>query len=211
VNNGGYMTIKEYSIWFKVNWPKTGLLVSVFLIAYLSVIVLPNNLLLFAILLSAPLYMLHEFDEYVFPGRFAQFMNKNIYKLDPENGLLDVDAVFWINIIAVWTIIPLFSLWAVFDINQAITLPYFFIFQAVVHLLLGIVGKRIIHPGMISAWLIHIPWGIWTIWLLVQSGNIINPFWNSDLLLGLFLNVTLLFVGGILLIRYKRKQKTINA
>jgi len=203
------MTIKEYIIWFKVNWPKTGLLISIFLIAYLSVLVLPNNLLLYAILLSAPLYMIHEFDEYVFPGRFAQFMNKNIYKLDPENGLLDVDAVFWINIIAVWTVIPLFSLWAVFDISQAITLPYFFIFQALVHLLLGIFGKRIIHPGMISAWLIHIPWGIWTIWLLVKNGSIINPFWNGDLFLGLLLNVALIFVGGVLMIRYKRKQKTI--
>lgn len=82
------MTIKEYFNWFKVNWPKTGLIVSIFLIVYLGIIVLPHNLLLFAVLLSAPLYMLYEFDEYVFPGGFAQFMNKNIYKLDTENGML---------------------------------------------------------------------------------------------------------------------------
>ncbi len=88
--NGGYMTIIEYINWFKVNWPKTGLIVSIFLIVYLAVIVLPKSLLLFALLLSAPLYMLHEFDEYVFPGGFAQFMNKNIYKLDPEMECLTV-------------------------------------------------------------------------------------------------------------------------
>ena len=40
------MTMQEYINWFKVNWPKTGLLVSIFLIIYLAVIVLPNNLLL---------------------------------------------------------------------------------------------------------------------------------------------------------------------
>ena len=56
----------------------------------------------------------------------SQFMNKNIYKLDPEDGMLDIDAIFWINIPAVWIIIPFFSLWSVFDIRQAITLPYFF-------------------------------------------------------------------------------------
>jgi hypothetical protein len=59
----------------------------------------------------------------------------------------------------VWIIILLFSLWAIFDISQAITLPYFFIFQALLHLVLGIIGKRFIHPSMISAWLIHFPCG----------------------------------------------------
>jgi len=202
------MTINEYIKWFKVNWPRAGLIVSIFLIIYLAVIVLPNNLLHFAVLLSAPLYMLHEFDEYVFPGGFADFMNKNIYKLDPESGMLDTEAVFWINMIAVWIVIPLFSLWGVYDIRQAIALPYFYIFQAIVHLILGIVGKRIIHPGIISAWLIHIPWGIWTIWLLVQNGNITNPYWNGDLLLGLSLNGALLLVAGFLLIRWRKNRTT---
>lgn len=202
------MKAQEYMNWFKQNWPKTGLIVSIFLIAYLTVTVLPNNLLLFALLLSAPLYMLHEFDEYVLPGGFAQFMNKDIYKLDPENGMLDTDAVFWINIIAVWTIIPLFSLWAVFDISQAIAIPYFFIFQAFVHLILGIVGKRLVHPGMVTAWLVHVPWGIWTIGLLVQNGIVKHPYWNGDLLLGLLLNVGLVVAGRLLLFRYERRQQT---
>jgi hypothetical protein len=198
---------KDYVNWFKVNWPKTGLIVSIFLIIYLAIIILPNNLLLFAVLISAPLYMIHEFDEYVFPGGFEKFMNSNIYKLDPEKGMLDIDAIFWINIPAVWVIIPFFSLWSVFDITQGITLPYFFIFQAVVHLALGIYGKRIIQPGMITAWFLHVPWGIWTIWLMVQNGIIENPFWNGDLLLGLGLNLALIIVGQILMFRYRRRKQ----
>jgi hypothetical protein len=134
-------------------------------------------------------------------------MNRDIYKTDPEDGLLDTAAVFWINVVAVWIVISLFSLWAVFDINQAIAIPYFFIFQAIVHLILGIVGKRIIHPGIVSAWLVHVPWGIWTIWLLVQAGEITNPYWNVDLLIGLMINVALLVVGRILLVRYKHRHQ----
>jgi hypothetical protein len=201
------MTIKEYFIWFKANWTKTGLIVSVFIIVYLVIIVLPNNLLLFAALLAGPLYMIHEFDEYVYPGGFLKFMNKNIYKLDSENGMVDNDAAFWINIIAVWTLIPLFSLWAVFDIRQVITLPYFFIFQAVLHLILGIVGKQLIHPGMISAWLIHVPWGVWTIYLLTKNGVIKNPFWNDDVWGALLIVAALAIAGRILIIRYRRKKK----
>jgi len=200
------MTPKAYFTWFKENWPKVGVMVSFFLTIYLIVIVLPQNTLLFALLMSTPLYMLHEIDEYVFPGGFAQFMNQNIFKMDPESGLLDASAVFWINMV-VWIVMPLFSLWAIFDINQAIALPYFFIFQAVVHLILGIVGKRLINPGMISAWLVHVPWGIWTIWLLVQTGAVSNPFWNPGLRDGLLIVLAMMLANRFLVFRYRRRQR----
>jgi hypothetical protein len=200
------MTLKEYLMWFRENWQKVGVLVALFLTTYLVVIVLPKSTILFALLMSTPLYILHEIEEYVFPGGFAQFLNKNIYKTDPETGLLDTTAIFWINMV-VWIALPFYSLLAVADLSQAAWIPYFFIFQACVHLILGIVGKRFVNPGMVSAWLVHVPWGMWTIWLLLQAGVITDPFWNADLLSGLLINAALLFVGYFLLARYRRKQQ----
>ena len=202
------MTPKEYFFWFKENWQKTGVIACIFLTIYLIVIVLPQRTVLFALLMSTPLYILHEIDEYIFPGGFAQFLNKNIYKTDPENGLLDKTAVFCINMV-VWIALPYYSLGALSDLRSASWMPYFFIFQAVVHLIIGIVGKRFINPGMVSAWLIHLPWGIWTIWLLVQSGVIRNPYWNDYLLSGLLINVALVFVALILMVRYKFRQRVL--
>jgi hypothetical protein len=203
------MTLKGYFFWFKDNWQKTGLIVALFLTIYLVVIVLPQSTLLFALLMSTPLYILHQTEEHFFPGGFAQFINKNIYKTDPETGLADTNAVFVINMI-VWIAIPFYSLWAVTDLTQGAWIPYFFIFQAVVHLILGIVGKRFLNPGMISAWLVHVPWGIWTIWLLVQAGVITNPYWNDSLRDGLLVNLALPLVGLLLLVRYKRRQHSKN-
>ena len=201
------MTLKGYFIWFKENWPKVGAIVGLFLTIYLVVLVLPKSTLLFALLMSTPLYMLHEIDEYVFPGGFAQFLNKNIYKMDPENGLLDPTAVFWGNMI-VWFFFSLASLNAVADPTQAAWIPYFFIFQAVIHLILGIVGKRFLNPGMVSAWLVHVPWGIWMIWLLVQAGVITNPYWNGYLRDGLLVCVYMVVAAVILYVRYRLKQKS---
>jgi len=201
------MTLKGYFTWFKENWQKTGVIVGIFLTIYLVVLVLPKSTLLFALLMSTPLYILHQTDEYIFPGRFAQFMNQNIYKMDPETGLVDPTAVFWINMV-VWIALPLYSLWAVTDLTQAAWMPYFFIFQAVIHLILGIVGKRFLNPGMVSAWLVHVPWGIWTIWLLVQAGVIVNPYWNNYLRDGLLVCFYMLIAGGILLLRYRLKHKS---
>jgi hypothetical protein len=201
------MTFQGYFSWFKENWPKVGVIVAFFLTIYLVVIVLPQSTLLFALLMSTPLYMIHEVDEYVFPGKFAQFMNQNIFKTDPETGPLDTAAVFWINAVAIWIAIPLFSLWAVFDIRQAIALPYFYIFQAVIHLILGIVGRQFLNPGMVSAWFVHVPWGIWTIWLLVQAGVITNPYWNPGLREGLLIVVAMMLANRLLMARYKRRQQ----
>jgi hypothetical protein len=201
------VTLREYFSWFKKNWQKTGVIVGLFLTIYLVVLVLPKSTLLFALLMSTPLYILHQADEYIFPGRFAHFMNKNIYKMDPETGLLDSNAVFWINI-AVWIILAFYSLWAATDLIQGAWIPYFFIFQAVIHLLLGIVGKRFLNPGMVSAWLVHVPWAIWTIRLLFQSGVITNPYWNVEILNGLLGAVVMAFLAAILLIRYRFKHQS---
>jgi hypothetical protein len=159
------------------------------------------------LLMSTPLYILHQADEYIFPGRFAQFMNQNIYKMDPETGLVDPSAVFWINM-AVWFFFSLSSLQAAADPAQAAWMPYFFIFQAVIHLILGIVGRRFLNPGMISAWLVHVPWGIWTIRLLVQAGVIVHPYWNNYLRDGLLVCFYMLVAGGVLLLRYRLKHKS---
>ena len=201
------MTLKGYFTWFKENWPKVGVIVGLFLTVYLVVLVLPKSTLLFALLMSTPLYILHQADEYIFPGGFARFMNHDIYKMDPETGLVDSNAIFWINM-AVWVIFAFYSLWAVTDLIQGAWIPYFFIFQAVIHLMLGIVGKRFLNPGMVSAWLVHVPWAIWTIWLLAQAGVIANPYWNDSLRDGLMGVVFMVFAAAILLIRYRLKHKS---
>jgi hypothetical protein len=199
------VTLKGSFTWFKENWPKTGVIAGLFLTVYLVVLVLPKSTLLFALLMYTPLYMLHEVDEYIFPGRFAQFMNKDIYRMDPETGLVDSNAIFGINI-AVWVIFSFYSLWAVTDLTQGAWMPYFFIFQAGIHLVLGVIGKRFLNPGMLTAWLVHVPWAIWTIRLLVQAGVITNPYWNAYLLDGLWGVVFMVLAAIFLLVRHKLRQ-----
>ena len=136
------MTIADYYRWFHREWMRAGLVVAVFLLVYLTVLVAPVNLVLYAMLLCAPLYMLHETEEYIFPGGFAQFANRDIYKQDPENGLADETAVFWINMGYIWLALPVCGLLAVYDLRFAAWMPYFFIFQALVHVMLSIVARR---------------------------------------------------------------------
>jgi uncharacterized membrane protein len=86
-------------------------------------------------------------------------------------------------------------------------MPYFYIFQAVVHLILGLVGKQFLNLGMLSAWLVYVPWGIWTTGLLVRAGVIAYPYWNDYLLNSLLVNLALPFVWLFLLVRCRRGQQ----
>jgi hypothetical protein len=113
----------------------------------------------------------------------------------------------WIIDMAVWIFMPLYSLWAVSDIRQAIWMPYFYIAQAVIHLALGIIGKRLLNPGMITAWLVHVPWAVWTIGLLVRAGETANPYWNTDFRDGLMVVLYMAIAGLILNIRYRLKLR----
>jgi hypothetical protein len=74
------------------------------------------------------------------------------------------------------------------------------------HLIPGIVAKGFLNPGMISAWLIHVPWAVWTIWLLVQAAVMTNPYGNHYLLDGLWGVAFMVLAAFLLLIRYKHIQ-----
>jgi Protein of unknown function with HXXEE motif len=207
------MKLNDYYSWFQENWHRAGLLIGIILTLFLVVLVFPNNLLLFVLLMYTPLYNFHETEEYIFPGGFYQFVNKNVFKTDPENGPLETKSIFWINMIYVWMGLPIFSLLAILDRRWAAWMPYFFIFQAFVHVGLGIAGKKILNPGMFTSWLIHVPWGIWTIILLMNAKIITNPFFNIYTLIGFLINGSLpLIVGPIILARYKNRidRKKLN-
>jgi hypothetical protein len=110
------MSLAGYYHWFHREWMRAGLVVAAFLLVYLTVLVAPTDLALYAMLLCAPLYMLHETEEYLFPGGFVEFANRDIYKQNPETGMLDEALVYWINMGYIWLPLPICGLLAVYDL-----------------------------------------------------------------------------------------------
>jgi len=200
------ISLRGYYHWFHRQWMRAGLVVAVFLLVYLTVLVAPTNLVLYAMLLCAPLYMFHETEEYLFPGGFVEFANRDLYHQDPETGLLDENLVFWINMGYIWIPLPICGLLAVYDLRFAAWIPYFLIFQALVHVFLSVAARRWYNPGLATACLLHVPFSIWAIHLLQGAGVVQNPYCNFHLLMGF------LFILGLPIIGFwamKRNQKRI--
>ncbi len=201
--------MKNYIEWIKDYWQKSAVLILIYIIATLIPIYSRLELIEFLLLLSFPLYLAHEIEEYILPGGFPKFFNENLLQVDSKNKVqpIDREVIFWINMIYIWFVIPVFSFLGFYNLKLASWIPYFFIFQALSHLVMGIKGKMILNPGIRSSFLLHIPYSIFMIYLLSKPevGIISNPYVNTYMVIGFLFNGLLpLMAKFIILPRYKR-------
>lgn len=201
------MTVREYYTWFKRNWPFAGPLVALYLSVLFVLFVRPVNFPAFLIMLITPLYMIHETEEYIFPGGFGDFFNTRIFGIEGPDAPLGEDFIFAVNVGLVWLILPLFGILSFYRLPLGLWVPYFAVFAGIAHIPLSIKGRRLYNPGLIVSLLLNIPGGSAVIWYLSSQGIIVHPLFNVHLLIGLALNL-LLPVSGMLLYRdYQKKQQ----
>ena len=202
------MTLKEYFAWLKRDWAKAGFLISIFLFVFLFVFVKDTDFVLFLLLIQTPLYMLHETEEYIFPGGFGKFFNMDIMKFDTPDKPLDENFIFAINVILIWIILPTFGLLAAKNLQYGLWIPYFSFFAGVSHIPLGIKARKRYNPGLIASLLLNIPVGAWSVFYLVEQGLLPNIFLNPHFFIGLGVNLMLPVIG---LMKYKQHLRTIAA
>ena len=201
------MKIKDYFEWLKRDWAKAGLVLAIYLFVMLFVFVREQDYVIFLLLLHTPLYMLHETEEYLFPGGFLEFFNRRIFGFERADKPLDETFSFVINVGLVWILLPLCALLAMGNLNWGLWVPYFSIFAGLSHLALGIRAKQLYNPGLVVSLLLNIPVGIWTAWQLAERGVIANPFFNGHLLVGLVANLLLPVMGVIVYRRYRAEMQ----
>lgn len=198
------MTISEYYQWLKRDWPKVGLILSIFLLIFLFVFVRKYDFVVFILLLQTPLYMLHQTEEYIFPGGFGKYFNTKIFKLETEDEPVDENFIFFVNIILIWIALPLFGLLSTIDYEFGLWIPYFSFFAGIAHIALAIKAQKMYSPGLIVSLLINIPVGLWSILYLINNGNLSSFFLNYHILIGIGLNGLLPVLGVILFRNYQK-------
>ncbi len=192
------MSLVEYYNWLKRDWAKVGLIISLFLLVFLVIFVKDRDFLLFLILLQTPLYMIHEAEEYIFPGGFGKFFNVDIFRLETEDKPIDQNFIFYVNVILIWIVLPVFGLLSVIDYQYGLWIFYFSFFAGVSHIALGIKAKKFYNPGLAVSLLLNIPIGVWSVKYLVDHQIIQNAFLNPHLFIGLGINLILPIMGVVL-------------
>ena len=200
------MSIAEYYNWLKKEWAKVGVILSIFLFVVLFVIVRQYDFVIFILLLQTPLYMLHQTEEYIFPGEFGKFFNTKIFNLETEDKPLDENFIFFVNVILIWIVLPIFSLLSTQNYQYGLWIPYFSFFAGIAHVALAIKAKKIYNPGLIVSLLINIPVGLWSVLHLINIGILNNFFLNPHILIGLGTNLILPVMGVILFKNYQKNE-----
>ena len=190
------LSFKDYSEWLKDNWLKVGMMVGLYFT--LATLMFSSKLDTLGILLflAMPLYVIHEMEEYILPGGFVDFFNRDIFKVNPANKIqpIDREVIFWINAFYVYIFLPLGAGLYMIDPILGAWVPYYFLFHAIGHPVLSIKGRRKYNGGMLTGLLIFIPYGIWTISIFLKQGVITCPYWNWPMAVGISINLLLPFM-----------------
>jgi hypothetical protein len=127
---------------------------------------------LFLIWLQFPVYLIHEFEEHVFPGKFREFINREVFHSQDDNAPLTRAGVFWINILAIWVLFPIGAILAQnVSPKFGVLLPIFGLFNASLHIITLFI-KRKYNPGLVISVLLNYPTGLYTLYVLAQAGFI---------------------------------------
>lgn len=200
------MILSEYFRWFKKEWAKVGLILSIYLLVFLFVFVRQYDFVVFVLLLQTPLYMLHQTEEYVFPGGFGKFFNTRIFNLETEDKPLDENFIFYVNVILIWVVLPVFGLLSLLNYGFGLWLPYFSLFAGVAHVALALKARKRYNPGLLVSLFLNIPVGLWSIQYLLDQALIENALLNVHFVIGLAVNAILPVMGTVLLRNYQTTE-----
>ena len=120
---------------------------------------------------ALPALMLHQFEEYVFPGGFRKWMNSFVYQSENPDAPLTKKLAFVINIVIGW---PVFA--AVGYVGQEqmwFTLPMLGILfvNAWFHIALSVSHQRY-SPGTFTAMLVLIPLSLYAFYYYAMTWEI---------------------------------------
>ena len=153
-----------------------------------------TNFPVFLIWLQTLIYLLHQFEEYILPGGFVKFFNKNLLKSNEDAYPLNKVASFWINIPIIFLAFPISAyLGTTIHLSLAIWTAYFSVINSLSHL--GIFFKYGYNPGLLVSTLLNIPAGVYCIYYFQSEHIITTNEQITGLIIGLSLQVSIMIYG----------------
>lgn len=192
--------MSENKFWFE-HWPKAGLIAAVFILLLLflnSRAAIGSFEWLYW--LSLPLYMIHQFEEYVYPGGFKEELNKVLLNENSSSEILTDKAVLVVNIGFIWILTPVLIVLGAISVVFPVILMTLVAFNGFIHLVVSIRFKRY-NPGLIASLVFNIPLGLYVLISLSLNSVVTGIELIIGIVIGLILHMGLL----VFLLMKKRK------
>ncbi len=134
------------------------------------------NMFQWLLWLHLPLLMLHEFEEYIYPGGFKKFFNtKSPFALPQpeENVPIDPPLVFFVNM-AAWFLIILGALLAKVAPWLGMMMVVFQVGNVALHGFIFPAKTKGYNPGMVTAIFLFVPYIVTVFWFSIAR-DILSP------------------------------------
>jgi hypothetical protein len=182
----------DNDFWY-TQWPRVGLIVAIFM---LILLIFNSQATIGSITwfywLSIPLYMFHQYEEYVFPGGFQKQINIILSKGNSTQEKITSRDTFIINMLFIWVASPILILLGNFTIFFPIVLMTLFAANGVVHLV-GSIKMRKYNPGLILSLVFNLPVGLYVIITIGVKNLALQWEFIGGIIVGIILHA-LLFV-----------------
>ncbi len=186
----------------KINriWQRTGGILSILIIAIIIVRWQENTdleILSLLFWLHLAILMLHEFEEFVYPGGFKEFFNtKTVFALsDPqENVPLNETIIFYINMGA-WILFALAALLTNVAPWLGVMMVVFNIVNIVGHIGIFQIKNKGYNPGLITTLVLLTPFSVYVFWFTIDSGILTTFEYVISIIGGILLAMSLPILG----------------
>lgn len=194
--------MSENKFWYK-NWPKAGFIAAIFLVLMLFLnSKAPIGSFEWCYWLSLPLYMFHQFEEYVYPGGFKEQLNKILLHGETYRDILTDKMILIINMGFIWILTPILIVLGILSIVFPVILMTFVAFNGFIHVIASIMFRRY-NPGLLASLTANIPLGLY---VLIGLG--MNDIANAiELFVGILLGV-ILHMGLFMVLGLKARKRT---
>ena len=151
--------------WFDHNWMYAGLVAGIFLWAMVPLVSASWSLPLLLVFIQLPVYMLHQVEEHA-GDRFRAFINTRVAKVPDA---LTTEAVVVINVPLVWGVdLAVLYLARFVELGLGLIAIYLTVVNALLHIL-GALRFRGYNPGLATAIVLFLPFGIWGIVVFART------------------------------------------
>lgn len=115
--------------------------------------------------------LLHQFEEYIFPGGFQDFFDKTIQDKNLLKVSLNDKGVILVNIVLGWTAYFLSAISGARILWLAVGILGITISNGMIHTIMFIIKRRYV-PGVITGLLLFIPFGIYVLLKILEISTI---------------------------------------
>jgi uncharacterized protein with HXXEE motif len=188
--------------WFFAHWPRVGLALAAVLAVALVVALAadPDRAgdVRFVLTVSLLTLLLHQTEEYVWPGGFPQMANRVMFRSDlPDRFPLDQRTSWIINVGLGWTTYAVAAVVGERALWLGIATLVVSAGNVVAHtLLFNIRGRTLYNPGLATSWLLFVPTIVWFV-VLVARDDLVDAV---DVVVGVLLGMAINYLGVVRLI-----------